>query len=326
MDEGVAAARRSFAEELRYTARVGSAAVVAAFATVPRERFAGPGPWQLLSPMRMGSYWSTGDADPRHLYHDVLIALDPARRLNNGQPSLWAARYDQLELPPGGHVVHVGAGTGYYSAILAEIVGSTGHVTALEVDAPLAARAEANLAPWPQVAVLADNGFTYQPEAPVDAIIVNAGVVTLSPLWLDALKPTGRLLVPLTDTRGSGGFLRVARSPATPQHDAARFVSRTRIFPCADGRPAEAETRLEAALRGKGLAAVRSLHRGPCRPMRAAGLPARAGGCQPSRCRTLPWRLGVDLRQMVVAPAIHPPPRYAAYAARDRVPRRGVAD
>jgi protein-L-isoaspartate(D-aspartate) O-methyltransferase len=87
MDEGVAAARRSFAEELRYTARVSSAAVVAAFATVPRERFAGPGPWQLLSPMRMSSYWSTGDADPRHLYHDVLIAIDPVRRLTTGGPA-----------------------------------------------------------------------------------------------------------------------------------------------------------------------------------------------------------------------------------------------
>ena len=264
MDDGVAAARRSFAEELRYTARVGSAAVIEAFATVPRERFAGPGPWQLLSPMRMGSYWSTGDADPRHLYHDVLIALDLTRRLNNGQPSLWAARYDQLELASGGRVVHVGAGTGYYSAILAEIVGSTGHVTALEVDASLAARAEANLALWPQVVVLALNGFTYEPEAPVDAVIVNAGVATLSPLWLDALKPAGgRLLVPLTDTRGSGGFLLVARLPATPQHYAARFVGRTRIFPCADGRPPEAEARLEIALQGKRLAAVRSLHRGP---------------------------------------------------------------
>ena len=170
-------------------------------------------------------------------------------------------------------MVHVGAGAGYYSAILAEIVGSTGHVTALEVDAPLAARAEINLAPWPQVAVLADNGFTYQPEAPVDAIIVNAGVATLSPLWLDALKPTGRLLVPLTNSRGSGGFLLVARSPATPQHDAARFVSRTRIFPCADGRPPEAEARLEAALRGRDL------------PLSARCIEARAPRCELLACR-----------------------------------------
>lgn len=36
-------ARRWFAEELRHTAHVRSTAVVEAFATVPREHFAGPG-------------------------------------------------------------------------------------------------------------------------------------------------------------------------------------------------------------------------------------------------------------------------------------------
>jgi protein-L-isoaspartate(D-aspartate) O-methyltransferase len=46
----------------------------------------------------------------------------------------------------GDHVVHVGAGTGYYSAILAEMVGRTGRVTAIEIDPLLAARAKENLA------------------------------------------------------------------------------------------------------------------------------------------------------------------------------------
>src|SRR5258708_31608203 len=38
------AARRSYAEELKYAAHIGSDAVVRAFAKVPRERFLGPGP------------------------------------------------------------------------------------------------------------------------------------------------------------------------------------------------------------------------------------------------------------------------------------------
>src|SRR5256885_1479036 len=105
-------ARQRYAEELRFTAKLGSRAIVDAFATVPRERFLGPGPWRVLSPMAMAEYWTTEDADPRHLYHDVLIAIDEERRLNNGQPSLWARMYDQLELSRGHHVVHVGAGTG----------------------------------------------------------------------------------------------------------------------------------------------------------------------------------------------------------------------
>src|ERR1700758_1133289 len=187
-------ARHSYAEELRFTAKLRSRAVVEAFATVPRERFCGPGPWRVLSPMAMAEYWTTQDADPRHLYHDVLIAIDEERRLNNGQPSLWARMYDQLELSRGDHVVHVGAGTGYYSAILAEIVGRAGQATAIEVDPILAARAKENLvAAWPQAAVVAADGFLFQPDRPADALVVNAGVTHFSPAWLDALAENGRL-------------------------------------------------------------------------------------------------------------------------------------
>ena len=139
MSDLIEEARHRYAEELRLTARLGSHAVIDAFATVPRERFFGPGPWRLLSPMALGEYWTTEDGDPRHLYHDVLIAIDEQRRLNNGQPSLWARMYEDLDLSNGAQVMHVGAGTGYFSAILAEIVGRAGRVTAIEIDAALAA-------------------------------------------------------------------------------------------------------------------------------------------------------------------------------------------
>jgi protein-L-isoaspartate(D-aspartate) O-methyltransferase len=186
MRHSIEEARQHYAEELRFTAKLGSRVIVDAFATVPRERFLGPGPWRVLSPMAMAEYWTTEDADPRHLYHDVLIAIDEERRLNNGQPSLWARMYDQLELSPGAHVMHVGAGTGYYSAILAEIVGRTGQVSAVEIDPILAARAQENLAAaWPQATVVAADGFLFQPDRPADVLVVNAGVTHFSPV--DAL-------------------------------------------------------------------------------------------------------------------------------------------
>ena len=46
----------------------------------------------------MRDYWTTADTDPSRVYHDVLIALDEARGINNGQPSLWARLFDQLNL------------------------------------------------------------------------------------------------------------------------------------------------------------------------------------------------------------------------------------
>ena len=66
-------ARQAYAQELRFTAPIHSAAVVKAFATVRREHFLGPGPWRILSRMSLAA---TDNADPRSVYHDVLVALD----------------------------------------------------------------------------------------------------------------------------------------------------------------------------------------------------------------------------------------------------------
>ena len=268
MHHSIEEGRQRYAEELRFTAKLASRAVIDAFATVPRERFCGPGPWRVLSPMAMPEYWTTEDADPRHLYHDVLIAIDEERRLNNGQPSLWARMYDQLELSRGDHVVHVGAGTGYYSAILAEIVGPAGRVTAVEVDPILAARAKENLAAaWPQATAAAADGFLFHPDRPADAIVVNAGVTHFSPVWLDALAAeNGHLLVPLTNGESWGCFLMITRQAGDPCRYAARFIGRVGIFPCVGGRDPVIEEKLTAALERGDFTAIQSLRRAPEKP------------------------------------------------------------
>ena len=256
----VTTARRCYAEELRFTAPVrANEAIVAAFATVPREAFIAPGPWRLMTPMGRGSFMSP-DADPRHLYHDVLVAIDEARDLNNGQPSLWAFLYDQLEIRAAAHVVHVGCGTGYYSAILAELVGAAGRVSAYEVDPDLAAAARANLAPWPQAQLFAGDGAAHDPGA-CDVIVANAGVTHPAAVWLDALVPGGRLLMPLTGEHGRGAFLKVER---TDDGYAAAFVSMTGIFHCAAPRELAAARGLADAFRRSGgaLPHVGSLRRG----------------------------------------------------------------
>jgi protein-L-isoaspartate(D-aspartate) O-methyltransferase len=115
--------------------------------------------------MDMGEYWTTDDADSRAVYHDVLIALDAARRINNGQPSLWAFLLDQLPIASGEQVLHLGCGTGYYTAILAELIGPTGKITAIEIDEALAEKARGALSPWEvsiewgDHAALADRSF-----------------------------------------------------------------------------------------------------------------------------------------------------------------------
>jgi protein-L-isoaspartate(D-aspartate) O-methyltransferase len=60
------------------------------------------------------------------LYQDLVIALDPARGVNNESPSLHAKLLEALGPKPGERILHVGAGAGDYSAILAELVGPGG--------------------------------------------------------------------------------------------------------------------------------------------------------------------------------------------------------
>ena len=260
----LAALRRFYAEEVRAVSDVRSDAVFRAFATVPREHYLGPGPWQVLAPSEPGSgrYRTTEDDDPRHLYHNVLVAIDAARWLNNGQPAALALWIDALDLRDGERVVHIGCGLGYYSAILAEVVGAAGHVTALEIDGTLAARARQNLAHLPQVDVCEADGAACD-LGPADAIFVNAGAAHVSTVWLDALRVDGRLLVPLTVARdaaghGSGGMLKVTRQP---DRWTARFVSDVSIFPCIGARDAALNDQLKEAFQTRKWHAVASLRR-----------------------------------------------------------------
>lgn len=253
----IEAARHAYAEELRFTARVRNAAVVHAFATVPRERFVGAGPWRIRSPMNMAEYWTTDDADPCQVYHDVLVALDETRGLNNGQPSLWASLLDGLSLSPGERVLHLGCGTGYYSAILAELVGRSGTVTAVEIDPVLATRARVALAPWPQAMAINADGTTHDPGS-VTTIIASAGATHPMPLWLDSLTRGGRLLFPLTADDRWGAMLLLTR-----QEDffAARFIRPVGFIAFAGARDPEMSRRLKLAIERRDMCTVRSLRR-----------------------------------------------------------------
>jgi protein-L-isoaspartate(D-aspartate) O-methyltransferase len=256
--------RRFYAEEIAAVTATQSHALLEAFAKVPREHFLGPGPWQIAGPdFAVGSqskYRETEDADPRRIYHNVVVAIDGKRNLNNGQPGALAGWLDRLEVAPGEHVFHLGAGLGYFTAILSELVGPAGRVTAIEVDPDLAARARKNLAPWPNVEMHAGDGGEFDP-GPVDAIFVNAGVTHPLPLWLDQLKDGGRLVLPLTFDVGVGGkgvMLRVMREG---ERYAARFLSLVMIYSSTSVRDAQMNAALAKQIGSPKLFSLQSLRR-----------------------------------------------------------------
>jgi protein-L-isoaspartate(D-aspartate) O-methyltransferase len=226
--------------------------VESAFAKVPREAFLGPPPWLVGTG---GGDWSeTGD--PAALYRDVLVALDRRRGINNGQPSLHAMCIEALRPAPEDRVLHIGAGTGYYTAILAELAGT---VDAYEIEPDFAARAAANLGPWPNATVRAETA-TGRPLPETDAIYVSAGASGPDPFWLDALSGRGRLIFPLTADTDRGAMLSIQR---LGRAFAARFLGRVSFIHCAGARDPRGSGRLEAAFAAGGHDLVRSLTREP---------------------------------------------------------------
>jgi len=232
---GLELRRRFFAEEIEAVARLRSAALVEALATVPRERFLRPGPWTVLADADVTGLGpaktrQTADADPARVYHNIGIAIDPSRQLFNGQPATLAPWIDALELTPGARVLHVGAGLGYYTAIMAHCAGPSGRVVAFEADPALAPDARANLSAMPWVTVR-DDAVVERFDETFDAILVNAGVTHPLDAWLDALAPGGRMILPMTATMpamgpiGKGFVFLIERQPEEFRARPSGFVA-----------------------------------------------------------------------------------------------------
>jgi protein-L-isoaspartate(D-aspartate) O-methyltransferase len=240
-----------YAEEIQYAANLKSPSLIEAFARVPRESFLGPGPWQIGIPdLTSGrvEYLTTASADPRHLYHNVTVALDASRSLNNGQPGSVASWIAALDLQPRNQVFHLGCGVGYFTAIMAEVVGLTGRVVATEVDAQLAARAQQNLVGYSNIEVHAADGATVDP-GQCDAMLINAGVTHPHPQWLDRLTEGGRLLLPLTIPMAPG-LGKGVMAKITRQRDGctAKMTGFVAIYSCTSVREPQYEAQLAQAM------------------------------------------------------------------------------
>jgi len=264
----LAIVRRAYAKQILAAAGARDARLEDALAQVRREDFLGPGPWQIF---RWGmAYRETPSADPVYLYTDDLVGIAPERRINNGQPQLHAHLINQALPQPGEHVVHVGTGTGYYTAILAVMAGSHGRVTGIEFDPELAAKARAHFASWPNVHIIEGDGALVE-FAIADVIYVNAGATGPAGVWLDRLADNGRLILPLTTDRAFGDFGRkphemvsqgaVFRIARRGDDFEAKWISSVAIFPCAGNRNEASERALAAALAGGRLNEVTRLIR-----------------------------------------------------------------
>ena len=242
MDSGVSLEerRRRYAAEITHSTGVSHARVEEAFAAVPRENYLTPPPWTIFAP---GGLFMNDTSDPADLYQDVLVVLDKKRGINNGQPSLHAAWLAALDPQPGEVAVQIGAGTGYYTAILATLVAPDGEVHAYEIEPDLAETARRNLAALAWVTVHAVSGVGAALPA-ADVVYVNASASAPDVAWLKALKPDGRLVFPWQASGRRGGVtLQVTRAGrgyrAAPTMEVAFIACVGAMFRPASGSRAE---------------------------------------------------------------------------------------
>jgi protein-L-isoaspartate(D-aspartate) O-methyltransferase len=121
------------------------------------------------------------------------------------QPSLIAMMVDALKLQPGCNVLEVGTGSGYQTALLAELCTK---VASIEIVAPLAERARTRLRElgYRNIDVKAGDGYLGWPEhAPFDGIVVSAGAPKVPPPLVKQLKVGARMVIPV----GQGDSLRL---------------------------------------------------------------------------------------------------------------------
>jgi protein-L-isoaspartate(D-aspartate) O-methyltransferase len=194
----------------------------------------------------------TADADPARVYHNIGVAIDSSRQLFNGQPGTIAPWIDALDLVPGKRVLHVGSGLGYYTAILARVVGSAGRVLAFEADDQLANEARGNLMPYQQVDVRCTDGSEPLDEH-FDGILVNAGVTHPLDSWLDAVAPGGRIVLPLTGALAAMGSnigkgIVLLMTKRDTGDFAARSIGFVAIYSAVGVRDAEMNDRLGKAM------------------------------------------------------------------------------
>jgi protein-L-isoaspartate(D-aspartate) O-methyltransferase len=167
-----ATARRHMVDGQIRTADVTNLKLIAAMETVPRELFVAP---PLVA----------------QAYRDGDIALGKGRALL--RPMVLAKLIQGVGLRAGEHVLDVGCGTGYSSAVLSYMGAS---VVALEEDAELVRRAEAALpAAGAKDVVLAIGPLTegWPAAAPYDLILLDGAIEVVPKALGQQLKPSGRL-------------------------------------------------------------------------------------------------------------------------------------
>jgi len=142
---------------------------------------------------------------PRHLFVEEALrdrayldkALPIGEKQTISQPYMVAAMTEALELTGRERVLEIGTGSGYQTAILAELAESVFSVERIASFVPLARRRLESLGRYNVLIKVGDGTIGWSEHAPYDAILVAAAAPQLPRPLLEQLRVGGRLVVPM---------------------------------------------------------------------------------------------------------------------------------
>ena len=140
-------------------------------------------------------------------YDDGPLAIGLNQTIS--QPYIVALMTEKLNPGPDDRVLEIGTGSGYQTAILAELAGAVFTVEVLGKHHEVAREFLRRLG-YTNIRTRLGNGNDgWAPHAPFDGIIVTAAATELPERLLGQLKEGGRMIVPVDDGRGGGQRLRL---------------------------------------------------------------------------------------------------------------------
>ncbi len=132
----------------------------------------------------------------RAAYEDTPIPTSQGQTIS--APHMVAIMTQHLAPAMGMNILEIGCGSGYQAAILSEIVGEFGHITAIERVPELARASRQRLSGYDNITVLHGDGSKgYPKKAPFDRIVVSCAATKAPRALLGQLSDAGRMLVPI---------------------------------------------------------------------------------------------------------------------------------
>jgi protein-L-isoaspartate(D-aspartate) O-methyltransferase len=175
--------------ELERSGAITTEAVRAAFLQVRREEFVS----EIAEKDGLAAVYQTEKA---------LVTVTDSRGVaisSSSATAIMAPMLEALELQPGMSVLEIGAGTGYNAALLCCLVGASGRVVTVDVDADIAGSARRSLAlgGYPAAVMVADGRRGCPAAATFDRIVASVSSPEVQRAWFDQLADGGLVEVPL---------------------------------------------------------------------------------------------------------------------------------